>query len=97
MMIPIPSSGVLGDVGGVDVARAVSGIDGLEITIPRGQPVQALPEGDRYLGFIFASGREPGDVETALREAYSQLRIEIEPTAERGGFGGRSAPDATDV
>jgi len=78
MMIPIPVSGVLRGVQGQDAARAVSGVDGLEITISTGQPVRALPEGDRYLGFIFASGAEPVEVEATLRAAHDELRIEIE-------------------
>jgi biotin carboxylase len=78
MMIPIPRAGVLRRVDGLDDARAVAGIEGLEITIPSGQPVQALPEGDRYLGFIFASGADPADVEAALREAHHRLHITID-------------------
>ncbi len=78
MMIPIPRSGVLREVGGRDEAASVPGIDGLEITIPIGQKVAALPEGDRYLGFIFASGKNPGEVETALRAAHGKLRVDID-------------------
>lgn len=78
MMIPIPSSGVLRRVDGQDAARAVPGIDGLEITIPTGQPVHALPEGDRYLGFVFASGAEPAEVEAALRSAHHELSVDID-------------------
>ena len=31
----------------------VPGIEGLEISVPSGRPVRPLPEGDRYLGFLF--------------------------------------------
>jgi biotin carboxylase len=78
MMIPIPRAGVLREVGATDDARAIEGIVGLEITVPRGQTVQTLPEGDRYLGFIFASGTSPDDVERALRAAHARLSIVIE-------------------
>jgi biotin carboxylase len=78
MMIPIPRSGVLRAVGGRDEASAVEGIEGIEITIPIGQDVLALPEGDRYLGFIFASGGEPAEVEAALRRAHALLRVTID-------------------
>ena len=57
------------------------GIGGLEITIARGRPVVALPEGDRYLGFLFARGPTPEAVEASLREAHAHLRIRIEPSA----------------
>lgn len=77
MMVPIPRSGVLEAVEGVEDARAFDGIDGIEITIPRGREVLALPEGDRYLGFIFASGDTPADVERSLRAAHGRLRIQI--------------------
>ncbi len=78
MMIPIPHSGVLRNIGGLDDARTVDGVSGIEITIPKGQAVQALPEGDRYLGFIFASGQSSDDVELALRAAHAALRFDIE-------------------
>jgi hypothetical protein len=38
-----------------------------------------LPEGDSYLGFIFADGETPAVVETALRAAHAQLRFEVMP------------------
>jgi biotin carboxylase len=78
MMIPIPRSGVLREVHGTDDARAVDGIVGLEITIPRGQQVQTLPEGDRYLGFIFAAADAPKDVERALRSAHARLSVAVD-------------------
>ena len=77
MMLPIPRSGTLRAVEGQDAARAVPGIVGLEITINPGRPVRALPEGDRYLGFLFASGDTPGAVEHALRAAHAELRVDI--------------------
>jgi biotin carboxylase len=78
MMIPIPRAGTLREVSGVDEARAVDGIVGLEVTVPRGQPVQTLPEGDRYLGFIFATGATPARVEGSLRAAHAALDIHID-------------------
>ena len=79
MMIPIPKRGTLVGVENLEAARSVDGIEGLEITIPRGQSVVPLPEGDRYLGFLFASGEEPDYVEASLRRAHSVLDIQIEP------------------
>jgi biotin carboxylase len=78
MMIPIPHSGILRRVGGLDDARATEHIEGVEITIPPGQPVLALPEGDRYLGFVFAAAATPDAVESALRTAHAKLRVEID-------------------
>jgi hypothetical protein len=77
MMLPIPRGGELREVRGIEEARRVEGIGGVEITIPRGRPVVPLPEGDRYLGFIFAKGQTPEGVEAALREAHGLLEVEI--------------------
>jgi biotin carboxylase len=80
MMIPIPARGRLVGVGHVERARALPGIEGLEITIPDGQKVEPLPEGDRYLGFVFAAGDHPEQVENALRRAHALLDIDISET-----------------
>jgi biotin carboxylase len=77
MMLPIPAKGVLEDVRGVEEARATPHIAGLEISIPKGRPVTPLPEGDRYLGFLFAKADAPELVEGALRQAHARLSIEI--------------------
>jgi biotin carboxylase len=77
-MLPVPRPGVLRAVDGRDEAAAVPGITGLTITIPLGQRVAPLPEGDRYLGFIFAEAGTPHDIQRALTAAYGQLRVVIE-------------------
>ncbi len=76
-MLPVPRPGVLRAVEGRAEALAVPGITGLTITIPPGQRVRPLPDGDRYLGFIFASGDTPADVEQALTAASGRLRVVI--------------------
>ncbi|MBA3690723.1 MAG: ATP-grasp domain-containing protein [Actinobacteria bacterium] len=77
MMIPIPRAGILEEVRGQDRARAVPGIAGLELTIGPGRQVMPLPEGDRYLGFLFARADGPEGVEDALRIAHGHLEIVI--------------------
>ncbi len=77
MMIPIPRAGRLGAVTGLDPARTVPGIDEVIISVPIGEQLVPLPEGDRYLGFIFARAHEPGEVESALRSAHQRLSFEI--------------------
>jgi biotin carboxylase len=77
MMLPIPRAGVLREVRGQDEARTVPGIGGLEITVASGKRVVPLPEGDRYLGFMFAKADTPERVEAALREAHAKLEVEI--------------------
>ena len=78
-MLPIPRSGVLRQVRGLEAALEVPGIEGLEITIPLGQTLVPLPEGNRYLGFLFAKAETPGQVETALRVAHARIEVDIEP------------------
>jgi biotin carboxylase len=78
MMLPIPAAGVLTAVEGVDETKAIRGVDGVEITVPIGREVTPLPEGDRYLGFIFASGPSPEEVDTTLQLAAATLDITID-------------------
>jgi len=78
MMLPIPRSGTLREVRGQEEARAVDGVVGLEITVPKGRSVRALPEGDRYLGFLFARGGTPAEVEGALRRGHAALDVVID-------------------
>lgn len=81
MMLPIPRQGVLRAVHGRDRASATPGITALNITVPIGDFVAPPPEGSRYLGFMFAEGSTPHEVETALRDAFGRLRIEVETSA----------------
>jgi hypothetical protein len=89
MMIPIPRAGARRAGEGPGEARAGDGVAGLEITIARGRPVVPLPEGDRYLGFLFARGASADAVETSLRDAHARLRICIEPPAAADRAGAR--------
>lgn len=77
MMIPVPNAGTLRSVHGLDRARAEHHIHDVEISILVGQPVVPLPEGNRYLGFIFAAASTPAAVQEALTLAHSHLRFEI--------------------
>ena len=78
MMIPIPTGGILKAVHGVPEAERIAMIELVTISIRPGQLVVPLPEGGEYLGFIFARGETPEEVERALREAHACLRFEIE-------------------
>lgn len=82
MMIPIPAAGILQGVAGVEAAAALPGIDGVEITARLHHPITPLPEGESYLGFIFAHGEAPAAVEAALRAAHRQLTFTIVPELE---------------
>ena len=77
MMIPIPSAGILKAVHGVEDAKQVPLITGIEISAKLNYPLVPLPEGASYLGFIFARGETSAQVESAIRRAHSLLRFEI--------------------
>jgi formate-dependent phosphoribosylglycinamide formyltransferase (GAR transformylase) len=77
MMIPVPKTGVLERVDGEDQARATLGIEDVQITARLHDFIAAWPEGSTYLGFIFARGKSPGEVEAALRVAHSLLKFAI--------------------
>jgi len=79
MMIPVPRCGVLRRVSGLERARALPGVDSVQLTIAVGDAVRSLPEGASYLGFIFAHGDRPTDVEAALRAAHRALHFELKP------------------
>lgn len=79
MMIPIPEGGLLRGFSGVAEAEAVDLIESVEITAPLNNMVTPLPEGESYLGFIFARGETAGKVEAALRDAHQRLHFEITP------------------
>lgn len=81
MMIPIPGSGVLKSVYGQDSARSVPGVEDIRIMVAPGAELVPLPEGGRYLGFIFARGGDSGRVEQALRKAHRLLTFDIVPNA----------------
>jgi biotin carboxylase len=77
MMIPIPAGGVLDEVAGVEEARHVTGIEEVTISAHLGQRLIPLPEGSRYLGFLFSRAPTPAAAEEALRRAHAMLRFRI--------------------
>lgn len=77
MMIPIPAAGVFQKVTGVDKAESISGIESVSIIPTSGDEVIPLPDGNEYLGFIFAKGTTSQIVEKSLRDAHSQLDFQI--------------------
>jgi len=78
LMIPTPETGTLVRVAGEEEVRAIGGITGIDITIPPGGEVVAPPEGDRYVGFVYARGEKPDQVENALRKAMAILEVQLE-------------------
>jgi len=82
MMMPIPRSGVLRRVTGMQAARAVPGVEGVTVALKPGESIRTLPDGDSYLGFIFALGTAPAQVEQSLRASFAELKFELSPLLE---------------
>lgn len=80
MMMPVPAAGRFRHADGLDAARAVAGVNEVIVTAKPGQQIQPPPDGDSYLGFIFARADTASQVVAALRAAWVCLRFEIEPT-----------------
>lgn len=78
MMIPIPRAGVLYQVKGLQKAKAIRGVEDIVISTHPGEKLVPLPEGGKYLGFIFARSVSPAEVEETLREAHQNLEFVIE-------------------
>ena len=77
MMIPIPTRGVFKGAAGEDRARQVPGVEDIRITAKADQLLEPLPEGDSYLGFIFARAEMSEQVVSALREAHRRLTFHV--------------------
>ena len=78
LMVPIPRSGVLREVRGVEAARRVTHVVDVAVTAKADQRMEALPEGAAYLGFVFAAAATADQVEVALRQAHAALEVVID-------------------
>ena len=79
MMIPITQAGVLKRVEGVLAAQRVPYIESVEIQLREGHELVPLPEGNSYLGFIFARAPSAQQAEAALRAAHACLKVVVAP------------------
>lgn len=77
LMLPIPRAGSFEGLGGVAEALAVPGVTDVETTLARGRHVDPVPEGNRYVGFVFARSKTPEQVEKALRRARSLIEVKV--------------------
>lgn len=84
LMIPVPAAGVLRRVEGEAEAVRTTGVTGLRITVEPGHVLERLPEASGYLGFIYAAGETPAQVEASLRQAHQKLQFRIDPLWQLG-------------
>jgi biotin carboxylase len=77
LMLPIEQAGVLREVRGQEAALKIPGVTGLTMSLRKGARVMPPPEGNSYLGFLFATGDSPADVEDSLRAGWGCLEIVV--------------------
>ena len=87
LMIPTPAAGTLRRVEGVMAASRIPGVREVSITVREGYELVPLPEGGTYLGFVFALGETPAEVDASLRRAQEVIRVVVAPSfaVEVGG------------
>jgi len=79
LMIPVPQHGILKRIEGLLDAGKVEFIEDINIQLRDGYELIPLPEGNSYLGFIFAKAPSFEQVEKALRSAYACLNVVVAP------------------
>jgi biotin carboxylase len=79
LMLPITSAGILRRIEGITTARAVPWIEDILISRRDGYELVPLPEGNSYLGFMFARAPTAAEAEAALRSAYASLKVVTAP------------------
>ncbi len=78
LMIPIPSQGVFKEIRNTEEVRQLPHVTGMDVTVRSGRQVEPPPEGDRYLGFVYARAASPEDVENSLVAAKALLEVIVE-------------------
>jgi len=79
LMIPVTQQGILRRIEGLLEASKVEFIEDINIQLRDGYELVPLPEGNSYLGFVFAKAPSFEQVEHALRTAYACLNIVVAP------------------
>ena len=77
MMLPIEKAGILRRVEGIKAATEIKYITKVDILIQPGNELVPLPEGNQYLGYIFAEAPAAKDALHAIRQAWNQLNIVV--------------------
>ena len=79
LMLPITRAGILRRIEGITAARAVPWIEDILISRRDGYELVPLPEGNSYLGFMFARAPGAAEAEAALRTAHACLKVVTAP------------------
>jgi hypothetical protein len=78
LMIPIPNHGAFKEIRNTEAVRQLPHVTGMDVTVRPGRQVEPPPEGDRYLGFVYARASNPESVEKSLFEAKALLEVIVE-------------------
>jgi len=73
-----PGQGRVREVGGVEEARAVPGVRGVQVRVQPGELVRPREGLGQDIGWIEAVGGTRDEVVQALRSAHARLRIDVE-------------------
>ena len=79
LMIPTPGAGTCA-ASRESCRGSYPGVREVSITVREGYELVPLPEGGTYLGFVFAFGENPADVEASLRRAQETIRVVVAPS-----------------
>ncbi len=77
-MLPIRRSGRLQAINGLDAARAIPGVSGVNLDVSVDDHLRAPPEGNRYPGFVFAAGKAHAEVEHSLYKAIETIDLDVD-------------------
>jgi biotin carboxylase len=76
-MIPVLQEGEFVEIKGIESARAVIGVEGVERTVHPGDRLIPLPEGNRYVGFVYARAQTSAEATAAVTGALSKMTLVV--------------------
>ena len=74
-MIPVLREGEFVEMKGMESACTVIGVEGVELTVHPGDRLIPLPEGNRYIGFVYARAKTPAEATAAVTKALSKMTL----------------------
>jgi biotin carboxylase len=78
----IGTPGLVRSITGLEAARALPGVDLVEVFVPVGGRVHSLTDGSKRAGFALAHGDTRADATAAADAALATIRLEVAPDAD---------------
>lgn len=93
-----PGRGVVKSVDGIEEARALDGVERVELRLKPGKTVTERIGSGQETGHVLVTGRDRDQIVLRLAEAHASIRVEMEPEMEpsRGTLHQMDAARATD-